>query len=88
MCLQEILVFVNRTFEYNGSGQLISITEENPSYYTRDLMTYDSRGNIVLLKRQSSPDGVTYTDQDTINFTYDNKKKPRKRNASQYGNRF
>ena len=78
-------VFVNRVYDYNSSGQLISITEDSSLYKTRDLMTYDSRGNIVQIKRQSSPDGITYTDQQTTTFTYDNKKNPGKKMLENMG---
>lgn len=68
--------FITRTFEYNSSNQLISITEDNRSYVTRELFTYDSRGNIVQLIRQTSSDGINFSDTRTTNYIYDNKKNP------------
>ena len=70
--------YVTRIFEYDTNNLLISITEENDSYTTRELLNYDSNDNVVQLISQTSHDGVTFSNRRTTNYTYDNKKNPGK----------
>lgn len=70
--------FISRTYAYNSNNQLIYITEHNASstLHTRDFLTYDSNENMVQRKTQRSSDGINFTDDQTLNYTYDNKKNP------------
>jgi len=70
--------FISRTYDYNSSNQLVSISEHESSstLYTRDALTYDSNGNMVQRKLQRSTDGISYTDDQIMTYTYDNKKNP------------
>ncbi|HLV14141.1 MAG TPA: hypothetical protein VKY41_03095 [Xanthomarina sp.] len=71
---------IQRLFEYNTNKELISITEKNlsDSVYSRDLISYDSNGNVSQVINYYSNDDVLYSYLQDYTFVYDTKKNPSK----------
>ncbi|MCX7547820.1 hypothetical protein OS188_07635 [Xanthomarina sp. F1114] len=71
---------MQRLFEYNANKELISITEKyiSDSVYSRNLISYDSNGNVSQVINYYSHDDVLYSYLQDYTFVYDTKKNPSK----------
>ncbi|MBJ2173227.1 hypothetical protein JBL43_03205 [Aureibaculum sp. A20] len=76
------------TFEYDSQDRLTTIVEkglDNTVYY-KITLAYDAKDNIVQYLIEQTRDGLTYTELNVTNYTYDNKNNPNYNVLTKTGN--